>query len=373
MIVGRTGKWLFVGGIAILAMAAAERVLVHGHRVAAAAAGESNPSDAGPEPEARAGIRVVGFGHVDIDGGTTMLSVPIAGQVAEVFVKEGDDVRAGQEILRLDDAQARAQLAAATAAVREANVRLGQARRAPADHESRLKQQAQAVAAAKARVEAQRRQVEKLEKLSQSSAFPLENYQSAADRLVEAEAARTVEELKLDQLRLEHPADMLSVAEANLAATEARRAMAADAVAKHILLAPEAGKILRLQVNKGQILGGGVPLPAAWFCAARPRIVRCEIDQEFASRVQLGMSARIYTDAGDTAAWQGTVQRIADWIAPRRSMLDEPFQKNDVRTLECIVALDAGQAPLLIGERVRVELLQGKVTDRPAKIAAASH
>jgi hypothetical protein len=60
------------------------------------------------------------------------------------------------------------------------------------------------------------------------------------------------------------------------------------------------------------------------------------------------------TSASDT--WRGRVLRVSDWYTHRRSILQEPFQFNDVRTLECIVALDAGQPQLRIGQRVRVTI-----------------
>jgi hypothetical protein len=60
------------------------------------------------------------------------------------------------------------------------------------------------------------------------------------------------------------------------------------------------------------------------------------------------------TGAGD---WHGKVQRVSDWYSQRRSILLEPLQFNDVRTLECIVILDPNQATTLrIGQRVRVVL-----------------
>ena len=54
--------------------------------------------------------------------------------------------------------------------------------------------------------------------------------------------------------------------------------------------------------------------------------------------------------------WRGKVVRLSDWYTHRRSMLQEPLQFNDVRTLECIVQLDPGQSALRIGQRVRVTL-----------------
>ena len=50
------------------------------------------------------------------------------------------------------------------------------------------------------------------------------------------------------------------------------------------------------------------------------------------------------------------MERISDWYSQRRSVLLEPLQFNDVRTLECIISIDPGQPPLRIGQRVRIAL-----------------
>ena len=44
-------------------------------------------------------------------------------------------------------------------------------------------------------------------------------------------------------------------------------------------------------------------------------------------------------------------------LAPAASAhVQDPLQLNDVRTLECIIAVETGQPPLRIGQRVRVVL-----------------
>ena len=48
------------------------------------------------------------------------LSVQTAGQVTAVYVKKGDRVRAGQELLRLDDTQAKNALQVANATLQQA-------------------------------------------------------------------------------------------------------------------------------------------------------------------------------------------------------------------------------------------------------------
>ena len=76
----------------------------------------------------------------------------------------------------------------------------------------------------------------------------------------------------------------------------------------------------------------------------------------------------ITDDAVDGASCKGTVESISPWIAQRRSILPEPRQFNDVRTLEVIIMPKLrpdSKLTLRIGQRVRVEL--GK---RPAAVAS---
>jgi hypothetical protein len=47
---------------------------------------------------------------------------------------------------------------------------------------------------------------------------------------------------------------------------------------------------------------------------------------------------------------------ISDWYTHRRSIVQEPLQFNDVRTLECIIQIDPHAQMPKIGQRVRVML-----------------
>lgn len=312
------------------------------------------------DPRAGQSVKVVGFGHVDVEEGIAPLSVAAVGRIAEILVQEGEVVKAGQPLVRLESESASAQLEKADAAVAEALVRLAQAQRAPENHRILVARQKEAIAADRARLEGQSRQVERLAKLRENDAIPAENFLSARDKLEELEAALRADELSLEQLNLDDPAEPIELAQTALAAAKAQRVMAADELARRTLTAPTDGVVLRVLASKGQAVGPNSLSPALWFCPDRPRIVRCEIDQEFADRVAVGMAADLFDDRHAGVSWTGKVIRCADWIAARRSLLDEPFQKNDVRTLECIVGLDEGQAVPRIGQRLRVRLYASK-------------
>ena len=130
------------------------------------------------------------------------------------------------------------------------------------------------------------------------------------------------------------------------------------AVEESVVTAPSDGKVLRLDLRKGDLLAAQPKSPPLIFCPAGPRIIRAEVEQEWAGRVQEGQVANIEdeTSNGDGPKWSGKVVRISDWMAHRRSILPDPSQFHDIRTLECIISLDSNQPPLRIGQRMRVSL-----------------
>jgi multidrug resistance efflux pump len=301
--------------------------------------------------------RLVGFGHVDVEGGVIPLAPAAGGIITEISVREGERIDAGAVILKLQDGLANAGVALAESAVAQAKVKLDQARRAPERHAILLKEQQQAINVAQSRadsLERHERDVRSLEKRDLATGMETRNLR---DRVIEARAALEAESLKLEELKLEEPQVVIRLAEAAVTQAVAQRTQAEEHLRLLTLKAPVAGTVLRLNVRTGQAIGPNLPMPALLLCPDTPRLVRCEFDQEFAGRIVPGMRAEIVADGEKPRIWKGKVRSIAGWIAPRRSVLDEPFQKNDVRTLETLVEFDAPAPSLRIGERLRVTLL----------------
>lgn len=300
-------------------------------------------------------LRVVGFGHVDVEGGTVPLSFAVGGHVAEVLVKEGEQVTAGQPLVRLELAQATAQVQEAQSALDQARIHRRQADRAAQNFSIRRQLQEQAIEAAETRAAAQERSVRHVEELVGDDVVPNEQFLNARDLERSLWTAVMAEKLKLKQIELDDPSETVALAEASLQLAIARRAQAEDQLRQHTMTAPDDGIVLRVQLTAGQLTGPTAP-PPIWFAPDRPRIVRCEIDQAFADRVHAGLKAEAFDDRIVGQGWTGVVSRCGDWIAPKRSVLDEPFQRNDVRTLECLITLDPGQPELRIGQRMRIVL-----------------
>jgi hypothetical protein len=95
------------------------------------------------------------------------------------------------------------------------------------------------------------------------------------------------------------------------------------------------------------------------LCPREERIVRLEIPQQYAARVRVGDAASVEDDPATGRTWQGTVLRLSDWITRRRSRSLEPFELNDVHTLEALIRIDPEPNDVRIGQRVLVRITPG--------------
>lgn len=299
---------------------------------------------------------VVCFGQVDLRHGVTALYPLQAGRVAEVPVQEGQTVSQGAVLVRLDDRPAKSRLQEAQAALEEAELRRDQARKSPEQHKSRIAQQNDAVEAMRHRLAAARNQAEHQKDLKQKQLIDTSELAVSEERVRELEAMLGGEEKRLADLKKQEPLDELHRAEKEVAMMKARRDQARFALDDCTLKAPRAGTVLRVLVGPGDVMGSSSKQPAVQFAIQGPQVVRADVEQEFIGRVAVGQTVLVSDESKGDQIWRGKVERVSNWITQRRSVMQQPFEFNDVRTVETLIALDAGQPPLRIGQRVRVRI-----------------
>ncbi|HEY1377349.1 MAG TPA: HlyD family efflux transporter periplasmic adaptor subunit [Gemmataceae bacterium] len=307
---------------------------------------------------------VVCFGFADLEGGIVALHPSQPGRVEEVLVRENDTVPAGAPLLRLDDRAARLRVEEAKAVLDEATARLAKAEKAPEEHRLKVKNQQAAVEMARFRLAAAqhtltgRQEQLKGEAIGRYRDDPttVELVASTAQRVKEFEEVARSEQYKLATLELQDPATDLQLARAETATMRARWRQAEELLGELTLRAPVAGRVLRILVAPGELISVPPKRMAVQFCPDRPRIVRAEVDQAFARRVEVGQPAVVEDDASSDVVWRGHVMRLSDWYTQRREVAEEHIQLKDVRTLECLIVLDPGQPPLRVGQRVRVTI-----------------
>jgi multidrug resistance efflux pump len=344
-------RWPWCLGIVLLVAGAAGAGWGYLHSAAA-----RPPQEHGPAPAAGGLPGVVCFGHADLEHGITALYPAQPGRVSEVPVSEGDEVAAGTVLVRLEDRLPRARVEEAEAAVEAARTQLAQAREAAGQHEARVAQLQAATEALKYRQSAAEHQRDYKEELFERRLIGEKELAVARDQVKETAALLWAEREKLKELQLHDPALDVRRAEAEAAVVRARLVQAREALEQCAVKAPAAGTVLRILVNPGEMLGVAARGPAVQFCPGGPRLIRAEVDQEFAGCAVVGREALVQDDSRDGEVWRGKVVRVSDWYTQRRSIVQEPLQVNDVRTLECLIALDPDQPPVRIGQRVRVRL-----------------
>lgn len=300
--------------------------------------------------------RAVCFGHVDSEQGVIPLYPLQPGRVLKVEVQDNQDVKRGAVLLRLEDTLARETLEEAEADLVAAQAQLTQAQSLVAQHKKQVEGQKALVTAREHEVGVARLKRAEAKRLADAMAARSEDVQIAEESVKALESTLTAEKAKLEGLEKVDPNVGVVRAEQDVKVREARVRKAQFGLKECTVTAPCDGTVLRLLTTVGEVLGSNPRQPALYFCPAGPRIVRAEIEQEFANRAVPGETAWIQDDTRTSPLWKGKVIRVSDWYTQRRSILLEPLQFNDVRTLECLIQLDPSTPPLKIGQRVRVIL-----------------
>src|SRR5215831_11018310 len=228
---------------------------------------------------------------------------PAPATVKRVLVTEGDRVKAGQLLVQLDDADARAQAAKALALLRAAEADF-QAIQSGGTHEEVLINRAQLTKAQTERDEA-RRNLEALQRLQQSGGASPAEVQGAQQRVSKAEADVQLLESKLNG-RFSTP----EVAKVRASAEQARAAYAAaqDLLKNTNIHADAAGTVYQLPVKPGAYVSSGQLLVQVADLAKIE--VRAFVDEPEIGRLAKGQRVEVKWDAIPGRTWEGVVSSI---------------------------------------------------------------
>ena len=167
-----------------------------------------------------------------------------------------------------------------------------------------------------------------------------------------------------DGLARDNPRVYIHEAEAGVRQAQAAEHKAQIAIDLCTIRAKSAGTIERVTIGPGTTLGIGTRDPALWLIPAGKRIVRAEIEAEFAHRVGKeieGKEVVVFDNTDPRLTYKGKVRTIGGTFLPKRSAGDS-LLNNETRVLEAVIEIadpaPANQPPLRVGQRVRVGLGQ---------------
>jgi HlyD family secretion protein len=262
-------------------------------------------------------------GKVDIEGGVIAVAARRAGIISEVLVKEGDIVKKGAVLARLEVEDTILAVNSARASVEQAQAASGLTR---------------------VQLQAAQREYDRLATLAPQNFVAQSKLDQARDQIRQAEA----------QLVNEHAA---------VSSARARLAEAQYNVEQTFIRAPANGKIVRSYANPGA--GASTLNVTSMFTLEpeAPRIVRAEIIESAIPSVSVGQDVEIIPEAEQTKVFVGKVLRISPMFGARKLNSDDGNQAADERVVEVVVSADG--TPFLIGQRVLVKFM------KPGEVAGA--
>lgn len=228
---------------------------------------------------------------------------PAPTTVKKLFVHEGDHVKAGQKILQLDDANARADAAKALAQLKAAEADLSTLKTG-GTHEEVLTLQAD-LTKAQAERDSARRNLTAMQSLQQRGAASPAEVQEAENRFKKAQADVTALEQKQTS-RYSKP----EAAKIQAQAGEARATYdaAQELLRNANLVAPRDGVVYSLPVREGQYVNAGDLLVQIGNMSKVQ--VRAFVDEPEIGKLAAGQGVTLTWDALPGRAWQGTLTRV---------------------------------------------------------------
>jgi len=276
------------------------------------------------------------------------LSSKVAGRITAVDVREGHAVKAGQILVRIDDAQIRTRVEQARAAAATLESQIASARLAIAllRRETLLAVEAAraavdraeaSVAAAQAAERMARRDAERANDLVAkgfTSGQQSERAQLALDAATSdlgaarAAALQARKQLALADLGGERvrvkEADLLTL-QAQLRQTQALLAEAQSVLADLTLLAPAPGVVASRMREPGEVVAAGAPVLE--LIDLDQLYLKVYVPEAQIGKLRLGLAAKVYTDAFPDQPYDATVR----YIATRAEFTPKEVQTPDER------------------------------------------
>jgi HlyD family secretion protein len=271
------------------------------------------------------------------------------GIIVELLVREGDRVRKGQIVARVENIQAKADVNAQRAGVASAEADSTASEVGVKVQDETIKTQAATVDRSKAELERAKINLDRTTQLVNQQLSPRQDldkakidYESAAASVREAEA-------RLAQLQAQRAQTtaQLAVSQKRVAQAEANLTRFDDILAKHDVVAPIDGLVTYLPVRVGETVVPGIQNSAAStvMTIADMSLITAElkVDETDIVNVALGQPADVTIDAIPNRTFHGKVIEIGNTALSRSSGLavsQSTTSNQEAKDFKVVIALE---------------------------------
>ena len=282
-----------------------------------------------PAPPPRADFEqcVAAVGLIEAGSGNLFIASHLPGVVERICVEPGQDVKAGDPLVKLDT-----RALEATLSERQSCVAMRQAVVATATARAR-----------RARVElaGAQRHLRLAESVSDSRSI-------SVDELIRRRSAVEVAEADVQTADAE-----VRAAEAAVSIAEAALKSVEIDLARSTVNAPIAGRVLQVRIRPGEFAPAG-PTAAPWLVMGDVSAlhVRLDVDEQEAWRMLPGANAVAQVRGNANLRVSLKFVRFEPLVVPKQSLTGASTERVDTRVLQVIYRIEGADFPLFVGQQV---------------------
>jgi len=271
------------------------------------------------------------------------------GRITEILVEEGDRVKKGQMLAKLETVQPAAELDAQKAALELMRAEMRAAEAAVISSDANIKTQAAALRRAQAELERARINFDRASQLLEDRLIARQEYDQRKADLETARASVEENKARLEQFKAQRRqfAAQFESAQRRVEQQEAQLRRVADVLRKHYSISPIDGIVTNLPVRAGETVVPGIQnSPASLIMTiADMSLITAEVrvDETDIVYVRLGQPAEVSVDALPDEALSGSVIEIGNTALLRGTGLaasQSEVASQEAKDFKVVVALD---------------------------------
>ncbi|MDH1335381.1 HlyD family secretion protein [Comamonas thiooxydans] len=290
---------------------------------------------------------VVTTDNAYVRGAVTVLAPQVNGYVTEVLVKDYEQVKAGQALVRIDSRSYEAAVAQAQAQLANAQAQLSNSEQTQAQNRATLSASRAGLAAVEAEAQRSQAELKRVQELAERGSVSLNERDKvrATSRLAATNVAKAQADIAINQEKIKATTVGRDSLKAQVQMAEALLRQAQINLDNTVVHAPSDGQVSEVSVRKGQYVAAGTQLmyvvpPTYWVVA--------NYKETQTARVQIGQVVSFSVDALGGLRLKGHVQEIAPATGSEFSVLKADNATGNftkvVQRLPIKIAIDEGQA-----------------------------